>query len=36
MLPAGDYVIDINEFRHADPDTIGSFPEQVCFDFSAN
>ncbi len=35
-LSAGDYVIDINEFRHDDPDTVDPFPEQVCFDFTAN
>jgi hypothetical protein len=35
-LPAGDYVIDINEFRHEDEDSPAGFPEQVCFDFAAN
>ncbi|MCH8071513.1 MAG: hypothetical protein IIA09_06170, partial [Proteobacteria bacterium] len=35
-LPAGDYVIDLNEFRHEDEDSPGGFPEQVCFDFTAN
>ena len=36
LLPAGDYVIDINEFRYDDTDTPNPYPEQVCFDFSAN
>ena len=36
VLPAGDYVIDLNEFRHDDPDTVDPFDEQVCFDFTAN
>jgi len=35
-LPAGDYVIDLNEFRHEDEDSPGGFPEQICFDFTAN
>jgi hypothetical protein len=35
-LAAGDYVIDINEFRHEDEDSPPGFPEQVCFDFTAN
>jgi len=35
-LPAGDYVIDINEFRNDDPGTRGTYPDQVCFDFTAN
>ena len=35
-LPAGDYVIDLNEFRHEDEDSPGDFPEQICFDFTAN
>ena len=35
-LPAGDYVIDLNEFRHEDEDTVEPFDEQVCFDFTAN
>ncbi len=35
-LPAGDYVIDVNEFRHEDEDSPGGYPEQVCFDFTAN
>jgi hypothetical protein len=35
-LAAGDYVIDINEFRHEDEDSPVGFPEQVCFDFTAN
>ncbi len=36
LLSAGDYVIDINEFRHEDDDSPVGFPEQVCFDVSAN
>jgi hypothetical protein len=36
MLAAGEYILDINEFRHADPDTPSPFPEQVCFDITAN
>ena len=36
LLAAGEYVIDINEFRYDDSDTPDSFPEQVCFDFTAN
>jgi hypothetical protein len=35
-LPAGDYVIDINDFRHEDEDSPAGYPEQVCFDFTAN
>ena len=35
-LAAGEYVIDINEFRHEDEDSPVGFPEQVCFDFTAN
>jgi hypothetical protein len=35
-LAAGDYVIDINEYRHADEDSPAGFPEQICFDFTAN
>jgi len=34
-LPAGDYVIDINEFRHEDEETVNPFDERVCFDFRA-
>ena len=36
LLGAGNYVIDFNEFRHADEDTPAGFPDQVCFDFTAN
>ncbi len=36
QLAAGDYVVDLNEFRHEDDDSPGNFPEQVCFDVSAN
>lgn len=35
-LAAGEYVIDINEFRHADEESPAGYPEQVCFDFTAN
>jgi len=35
-LPAGDYIIDLNEFRHEDEDSPAAFPEQICFDFTAN
>lgn len=35
-LSAGDYVIDFSEFRHEDDDSPPGFPEQVCFDVSAN
>lgn len=35
-LAAGDYVIDINEFRHEDDESPAGYPEQVCFDFTAN
>jgi hypothetical protein len=36
VLMAGDYVIDINEFRHEDELSPAGFPEQICFDFTAN
>ncbi len=38
FLPAGDYVIDINDFRHADnhPTVPAGYPERICFDFTAN
>jgi hypothetical protein len=36
FLVAGDYVIDINDYRHADEDSPAGYPEQVCFDFTAN
>ena len=32
----GEYVIDFNEFRHEDEDSPAGYPEQVCFDFTAN
>jgi len=35
-LSAGDYVIDLNDFRHEDPTSPATFPERVCFDVSAN
>ena len=36
VLPAGDYVVSLQEFRHedTDPDVPAGFPEQVCFDFT--
>lgn len=36
QLPAGNYVIDINDFRHQDTESPANYPEQVCFDFTAN
>jgi hypothetical protein len=33
---SGDYVIDINEFRHEDEESPAGYPEQICFDFTAN
>jgi len=36
QLVAGNYVVDLNEFRHEDNDSPGGFPERVCFDVSAN
>jgi len=38
FLQAGDYVVDINDFRHADnhPTVPAGYPERVCFDFTAN
>jgi hypothetical protein len=35
-LPAGDYVIDIAEFRHEDSESPANFPEQICVDFTAS
>jgi hypothetical protein len=35
-LAAGDYVIDIYDWRHADTDVPNDYPEQVCFDFTAS
>lgn len=31
-LPAGEYVMDLVEFRYADPNTAGTFPARSCFD----
>lgn len=31
-LPAGDYVMDLNEFRYEDADTAADFPARSCFD----
>jgi hypothetical protein len=36
FLVAGEYIIDIEDARHADEDSPGNYPEQVCFDVSAN
>ncbi len=36
LLQAGTYVIDINEFRHEDEQTVNPFPGQVCFDFTVS
>lgn len=36
LLPAGDYVIDIAEFRHEDDESPANFPDRVCFDFTAS
>jgi hypothetical protein len=36
FLAAGNYVIDINDFRHEDEDSPAVYPDQVCFDFTAN
>ena len=36
LLAAGDYVIDINDFRHEDSESPVAYPDQVCFDFTAN
>ena len=35
-LSAGKYRIDLNEFRHADPQSPVDYAERVCFDFLAN
>ena len=35
-LAAGDYVIDLNDFRHEDEETVEPYDEQVCFDFTVN
>ena len=36
VLTPGDYVIDLTEFRYADPDSRATFPEQTCFDVTIN
>jgi hypothetical protein len=36
LLSAGDYVIDLHEFRHEDDNSPPGYPQQVCFDVSAN
>ncbi|MEE8426050.1 MAG: hypothetical protein V3S15_02120 [Woeseiaceae bacterium] len=35
-LSAGTYVLDIREFRYADPDSPQDFPEQTCFDVAVS
>lgn len=35
-LPIGEYVIDVNDFRHEDSESPMAYPDQVCFDFTAN
>jgi len=35
-LAAADYVIDLNDFRHEDEDSVVPYAEQVCFDFTVN
>jgi hypothetical protein len=35
-LAAGDYVIDLNDFRHEDEETVEPYDEQVCFDITVN
>lgn len=34
VLAAGDYVMDLVEFRHTDEDSDADFPEQSCFDMT--
>ncbi|MEX2257418.1 MAG: hypothetical protein WD672_01800, partial [Woeseia sp.] len=36
VLAAGDYVMDLVEFRHTDPDSDASFPSRSCFDVMIN
>ena len=36
FLVAGEYLIDIEDARHADSSSPVGYPEQVCFDVSAN
>ena len=31
-LPAGNYVMDLQEWRYADDDASSDYPEQICFD----
>ncbi len=33
-LPAATYVIEMQEWRHEDPDAASDFPDRVCFDLS--
>jgi len=33
-LSPGTYVIDLNDYRHEDEDTVGPYPDQVCFEFT--
>lgn len=32
VLPAGDYVLDLVEFRYRDPESPADYPERTCFD----
>ena len=36
FLQAGDYIIDVHDWRHSDSDAIAEYPERICFDFTAN
>ncbi|MCH8117880.1 MAG: hypothetical protein IIA78_07135 [Proteobacteria bacterium] len=35
-LSVGTHVLDIREFRYADPDSPQDFPEQTCFDVTVS
>jgi hypothetical protein len=32
VLPAGNYVADVHEWRYEDPDASSDYPDQICFD----
>ena len=36
FLQAGDYIIDVHDWRHSDSDATAEYPERICFDFTAN
>ena len=36
FLVAGQYIIDITDNRHSDVLSPAAYPEQICFEFSAN